>query len=467
MPVVLQEKLIQWILLPLSRIAEKMPRTVRDAAVSLSIAAIIFMQFGNGSGLYQPRFLVWYITGYILFGIVIFCGLTPDIKPVQFSPVLMACWLVVGTFMLASSVLVAVGRLAHAIIILAVFPVIYLVWSGPGGFERLFRLAIRGVMLSFIFFTVVSVLFYPLNGIDYSSFITNRNGTGFYLTSVFVCLLCFIFTQDRYSFRVLVADMAIGFAAATIYYTNSRTAIYASAICLLATIILQFFTHKKNWCRVLLVQVLPVAAAVVLLVPSATYLYRGGYLLSSAVQTALAPTSPNTPDTPNTPSVSDVLNEMHEYMDNRVDDFYSERYKSENFNQLETNINNLTTGRFAIWKKYLEAIGFLGHPADSSFGTAHCTVLQFAFDNGALAGVCFLLVNILAGLSSIRFAFTRRDMRYNIAPFAITIAFGAISIVASIAEPLSYSPTLLYFLSLAPLFTTPSAEAEQRLPTEM
>ena len=61
MLIILQEKLIQWILSPLSRIVERVPRRVLDTAISLSVLGIILMQFIRNSGLYSGRYLYQYV----------------------------------------------------------------------------------------------------------------------------------------------------------------------------------------------------------------------------------------------------------------------------------------------------------------------------------------------------------------------------------------------------------------------
>lgn len=471
MPNVIQEKLILWILRPLSRVTEKIPPAVREAAASLSIAGIIFLQFADGAGLYTGHTRVNFAIDCFLIGILIFCGLAPDLKPVRFSPVLMGCWLVMILSMILTSMLVDIIDmfvLLHVIEFLVVFPVIYLVWSGPG-FDRLLSLAIRGVMISFLVFTVISALFYPLIDVNYASFFGNRNWTGMYLISVFVCLLCFIFAQDRYSPRVFAADAAIGFAIATLYYTNCRTAIFAAAACFLASSALQIFIHREKWRRVLLFQLLPVIAAAIVLLPSAAYLYHGGYWLSNAVQTALTPDAPDAPDVPDIP-VTEVMETMKKYNASR---FRTEGLEenTESLSPAQDAVNNLTAGRVRLWVIRLREIGLLGNPSDKVLYTstgedignsAHFTALQYAYDYGAAAGISFLLMNILAGLSSIWFAATRRDIKYSLAPFAIAIAYGAESVMESLGDPIGAVPSLLYFLSLAPLF----AKAVERLPEE-
>lgn len=463
MPLFLQEHLIQRILRPLSCVMKKIPCAVREAVISLSIAGIFFVQFAELSDLYRGHYRVQFAIGCLLFGVMILCSLTPDLKPVRFSPVLTVCWLVIIFSIFLTGVLVNKYYLTCPIMLLAVFPIIYLVWSGPG-FDRFIPLVIRGVLLSFFFFIAVSVFFYPLNGSNYASFFTNRNATGQYLVTVFACLLCYIFTQDRYSLRMFVADAAIGFAAATLYYTNCRTAIFTAAICFLFTGALQILTHKKKWLQVVLFQLLPVVAAVVLLIPTSIYLYHGGYRLAASTQATVNPS--DIPDVPML-SGSKVLDTIKDYNAYR---FHTEGIveSSEVLSPVEDALNNITAGRVELWRIYLREVDFLGHDTSTvvldSTGTevklsSHFTVIQFSYQYGVLAGVFFLLLNILAGLSSIRFADTRQDIKYRLFPFAIAITFGAESVMEIFGGTVE-GLFILYFLSLAPLFTAPPERKE-------
>lgn len=91
--------------------------------------------------------------------------------------------------------------------------------------------------------------------------------------------------------------------------------------------------------------------------------------------------------------------------------------------------------------------------------SSHFTIIQFAYQYGALAGVFFLLLNILAGLSSIRFAVLRKDIKYRLAPLAVAVAFGATSVMEAISNPLD-GLSLLYYLSLTSLIAVPRTKKE-------
>lgn len=456
MPVILQEKLIQWILLPLSRVTEKIPGRARGAAFSLSVLGIVLMQFARAGGFYTGRFLYQYIIAYGLFGIMILAGLTPELKPVCFSPVLTACWLGVTVFMVLTGLLVNTDALADAILWAGVLPVLYLVWGGRS-LDRLVPPVIRGVMLSFLAFSAVSIFFFPIDSINYGSFFVNRNGTSLYLVAVFVCVYVYILSAIKYSFRLLLADLLLGFTATTIYYTNCRTGILAAALCFVLTGLLQLCLRWKEWKRVLFCNLLPAAVAIVLLFPSAIYIYDEGYQLKTSIETALIASSmESTPIEPAPPS--NLLNLMKEYTEGRLDG-------------TDKTLNVYTAGRVELWRIHLEQVGLLGNPSDKVLykangevegRSAHFTIIQYAYQFGALAGVFFLALNLLAGFASIRYAVRQRDSKYALWPFAVAVMFGANSVMEAIGHPAQQTLDLLYFLSLTPLVVYPPSIPKSR-----
>lgn len=469
MPVILQEKLIQWILRPLSTVTVKAPRRVRESAISLSVLGIILMEFARAGGFFTGRFLYQYAAAYVLLGVIILAGLTPELKPARFSPALTVCWLAVSAFMVLSGVFVRSDALAEAILWLAVFPVLYLVWGGRG-LDHLVPPVIRGVLVSFLIFTVVSAFFFPIDSVNYGSFFLNRNGTSIYLVGVFVCVYAYIMSAEKYSPRVFAADLLLGFTAATIYYTNCRTGMLAAALCFVLSGLLQLWLRRKDWRRVLLCRLLPAIAAVVFLLPSAIYIYHGGYQLKTSIQTAMtapppepapvepAPVEPAPVEPAPVEPPSVVLDTMKDYNGQR-------------FDATEKTLNAYTAGRAELWRIHLEKVGLLGNSPDTVLykatgevegRSAHFTIIEYAYQFGALAGLFFLALNILAGFASIRYATEKRAEAYSLFPFAVAIAYGANSVMETLLSPVLSLLCLLYFLSLTPLVSRPLPGAPEK-----
>ena len=489
MPVILQEKLIQWILRPLSTVTVKAPRRVRESAISLSVLGIILMEFARAGGFFTGRFLYQYAAAYVLLGVIILAGLTPELKPARFSPALTVCWLAVSAFMVLSGVFVRSDALAEAILWLAVFPVLYLVWGGRG-LDHLVPPVIRGVLVSFLIFTVVSAFFFPIDSVNYGSFFLNRNGTSIYLVGVFVCVYAYIMSAEKYSPRVFAADLLLGFTAATIYYTNCRTGMLAAALCFVLSGLLQLWLRRKDWRRVLLCRLLPAIAAVVFLLPSAIYIYHGGYQLKTSIQTAMtapppepapvepapeepAPVEP-APEEPAPAEPAPVepapvepapVEPPSVVLDTMKD------YNGQRFDATEKTLNAYTAGRAELWRIHLEKVGLLGNSPDTVLykatgevegRSAHFTIIEYAYQFGALAGLFFLALNILAGFASIRYATEKRAEAYSLFPFAVAIAYGANSVMETLLSPVLSLLCLLYFLSLTPLVSRPLPGAPEK-----
>lgn len=447
--------MIQLVLEPLSHVVEKVPRYIRNVVFSLCILTIVLLEFARYSGLYSGRFLYQYAVVYLVFGVMILAVLVPGLKPVHFSLPITVCWLVISVFMVLTGIFVEIDALAEAIVWIAILPVFYLVLSGSG-FDRAVSPIICGILLSFLVFSVISIFFFPITKINYASFFLNRNRTGVYCATVFTCLTGYLFATHKCSLRTLLADVLLGFTAATIYYTNCRAAIFATGLSFILSCLLQLYIYRKTWQTVLLHQVLPAVAAIILLMPTAIYIYQGGYQLKASIQAATSAPEPPSPSeevippetvSPATPP-STVLDEMKDYNERR-------------FTTTEPNLNYYTSGRVALWRIHLREVGLLGNSSEKVLykeqsnevesRSSHFTIIQYAYSFGAPAGIAFLILNILAGLASIRYAIERRELIYALWPFTIAIAYGGESVMEALISPVISSLTLLYFLSLAPL----------------
>lgn len=128
-------------------------------------------------------------------------------------------------------------------------------------------------------------------------------------------------------------------------------------------------------------------------------------------------------------------------------------------------LDDVSTGRLSIWKEFAKHVRlfgveeFSGYYVESqgqSFNTAHNTPLEYAVHSGLICAVCYFLFNLLAGLKSIRFALWNRMDGYELLPFVITIAFGIISMLASLKTPFYYMISMYYFFAQAPLMAAPT-----------
>lgn len=97
---------------------------------------------------------------------------------------------------------------------------------------------------------------------------------------------------------------------------------------------------------------------------------------------------------------------------------------------------DISNGRFDIFRAYIKAIRFKGHPGmgpedenGDEYAHAHNSYLQVAYNFGLIAGILFLLLCAMTLWRSIRFALDY-GKQYSIVfvPFALVVVFGFISL---------------------------------------
>lgn len=105
-------------------------------------------------------------------------------------------------------------------------------------------------------------------------------------------------------------------------------------------------------------------------------------------------------------------------------------------NSDEEEEDDISNGRFKIYRDYIEEIGIQGHPhmgpldrKGNEYAHAHNSYLQVAYNFGLIAGLVFLVLCALTLWRSVQF-FMEYGSKYSIVlvPFAMIVAFGFISL---------------------------------------
>jgi len=98
--------------------------------------------------------------------------------------------------------------------------------------------------------------------------------------------------------------------------------------------------------------------------------------------------------------------------------------------------NDISNGRFEIFRVYMREIGLQGHPKMGpldnkgvEYAHAHNSYLQVAYNFGLIAGIVFLFLCVLTLWRSVKFAM-KYGNKYSITlvPFALIVVFGFISL---------------------------------------
>lgn len=139
---------------------------------------------------------------------------------------------------------------------------------------------------------------------------------------------------------------------------------------------------------------------------------------------------------------------------------------------------SFTSGRIGIWKDYIENISIFGHEKEERdqviSGTrvylstnAHNAYLQVAYAAGLPAGVCLLLVALIAAfgcfrktLSSLKGDVVSQKDYYSV---LVTLGFGIVSITSSSWMLFVHIPATLFWLTTACLFTAENRNGTQTI----
>jgi len=453
---VLQRLLIRYLLDPLARITSRIPQKQKDIGFVAFLLCIVFLYMGRGAGFLNFRYIFFFALGCLSLGGMVLCTLPEHCKPIPFRKSLYLLWFGIGGLMLLSGVLFNMDSLPEAVLFLAVYPIIFLVWNQSHS-ARIFKLLFQGVEISFWLYTLVCLLFYPVNTVRYSGLFTNVNGTAGYLAIVATCLLVDCLLFEKITLTRIRKLIAFGVCIALLLYTGSRTGLLeitvVGAVAAVVGLIRLWKLRKLSFFR----NILLMAVSAVLFFNTTMSILQLGYSVKngvvSFVQSVLTESPDNTvPDSsdPSTPSQPSV----------RPDDsadLIADRLDTEG-----KDLNYISTGRFQIWAGYVKQLNLFGHRDSGTvtiyhggeekiYHTTHMTILQIAYENGAIAGILYFAFNLTAGIYSLLHALRRKDDPYAMVPLLVSAAYGVYSLLANTGISFWYLSTLMYYLVQFPI----------------
>ncbi len=459
----LQELLIHWILNPLGRIMAKIPDSVRTAGFYMGGVGLFLINFIVSMGIFVPRYFLVFALGCLCLGLMILCMLSEKLRPVRFSTILSLFWFGAGILMLQAGLRLNTDNLSDAIMFLAAYPILWLVW-GQWDFSKIAEMLCGLCRWSFVAFFIISLLFFPISTAQYPGMFQNVNGTGLYLALVLACLTVELWQREKQDAGFWRDLVLLGLASAMLFYTNSRTGELAILCVWLFSGILYAWSNRRAVRPVLLKRFLPLVLSVLILVPATVYLFAfvepvSGTLSRAAYTaiTAVLHPSQNDGQEPGTPDDG-----QHQEGPDGLQGFIQ---KTEQKGSVaDKSADQYSTGRLSIWKEFAKHVQMFGTGGEISYyiasryqnyGTAHNTPLEFAIYDGLFCGILYLLFNILAGLKSVYYALRHFEEAYSFLPLMVTLAFGVCSMVGSLKTPFYYMISMYYFFVQTPLMTCP------------
>ena len=436
---------------PVSRIAPKTREKVMTVCFFLLSAALI--SYFCAPFYIQLRWKM--LIGCVLMAVILLMSLDRKVAPVKWTLLLTVPYFLVCLFLMQSGVTQSFEYLPNALVCLVAFPAFWLVWTGRGDFQVLYRCFARGFTFAYWIFLALSVLFAPLAANYYSGLAINPNGMGMILSVALV--------SSIYLFEISVGKLrwvylaTAGNVIAMSFLSQSRSALLSHVAVLIVWFIYIAVKEHRRWRVMLRRWLFPVLAILLSLVIMYTLLTTVNQLFSF--------------------DIDDVYYDIAVYVSEHSKsgeteilfraDAFSDKLEFGDLMTLRllqgiSNNSDISTGRFNIWSAFLGERTLLGHPSEYKFivpatgsvaGTAHNTPIQIGYDSGFPNTFFWFALNAASGLYAIFYAVRRRREGINaFFPLLCIVAYGITSMVESSYNPLTGTLPLAYFIAMTPLF---------------
>ena len=405
------------------RFAPKLGDRTKDHLLVASSFGLACLVIVHGAGWLPFRFLFYAILGFAFLAVMIVCSLREREKTEvpKVNKGLFYLWMLYGVLQLVSGIVNGYEYLPDAVLVLIAFPILQVAWSRLG-WEKAFRLTLRGLRYSLYIVLAASILFYPLDGAQYQSMFTNQNLLSTYLMVCFCGLVVEIFEEQKTKAAVGLM-IAAGITFAIIYYSGSRTGMLSSTVSLFAVTLIMAARKGGE--------------------PGRNLAKGGGILLSmvffSAVLVYVFKLRTYLP----LPYLS-ACKPAEDY------DLVAEKIAvigKEKMTFLGRTLDQITSGRTAIWKVFSTKLNLWGHRTGQSYyvvrtapngkliekyySTAHNFFLQNAYNHGVPCGLVSLALVIWAEIGSVRYAWKNRNGKYSCLPLGFVTTFFISALLSS------------------------------------
>jgi len=403
---------------------------------TLFLAALLY----GASVLPNVHLLVKCIVGAGLMGLIIVFTMKEELHVVKWNKKITVLWLALGIVQLFSGLFVSREYLPMAVIWIVLFPMLFLVWNNRKDYERLFcEVAIAGD-ICFVILAGISVCGYSFNVLNYGGFLKNPNGLGQWITFAYPLIL-FLYSKQKKNIWKVCFMVQAALALVLCIASRSRTALLAVLFMSVLFVIYRVWNmsrvaqfYKSFFCFVLCFVLVACACLII-----NTFVLEEQAMQSGLNDSFLTRLTANT---------------------RRFIFGWSERFAGAD--KADTSINSYSSGRIGIWKKTIESLNWKGHPSREHIivdrngnvgNNTHNMILQFAYDNGIVAGIIYVLLIACSGFKSLKKAKENIHDERSVYPYVLIIhaGYGVTCMLASINLPFLYMISFLYYLSFAVL----------------
>lgn len=419
--------------------------------------------------------LIKCVVGAGQMGLIILFTVNGTVQPVKWNKPIAIMWFGMGLLQLASGIFVSLEYLPMAMIWLVAFPVLFLVWNNRRDYIVLFReVAIAG-NICFVFLSVTSVVFYPMNVLQYGGFVNNPNGMGQWITFAFPLIVFLHYQEKNSQIKKWLYRAELALILLLCFASKGRTAILTVGLMFAVLLVLRLVSNKNDfayyarqggkfllcaalvWAVCLAVNLIPQAAANANVQPEPSTIETT--LPSEDTSESSEQTLESEETDPTQEQMLTVPAAQQTGVGAMITNFINRML---GLDKTGTSLEDYSSGRIGIWVGALEAMNLLGHPSREHIVTyrngdvgsnVHNVILQWCYDNGLVAGLLFTIMMIWAGILFVKRSL-RKDNLSGINSYMLIVHAGFVctAMFASVNLPFLYLISFLYYLSFAVLF---------------
>lgn len=431
------------------RITSKIPEMTLSYLRMGMYFGIFLMAMLYASCLSNVHLLVKCLVGVVFMGGLIIFSVGERRSKTRINAIPAVLWIIVGLGQCASCIFASIEYIPMALVWCVGFPLLFFVWNNRNDYWEMFREMSLAGNTCFLIAVTLSIIFFPIDESQYGGLFINPNGLGQWIAFAMPLVLFLYDNELKPKIKKLYFCEIILIILLT-YFSKSRTSIIA--ILLMLCVYCALSLKDKKMClkksiksaasfSAYLVVILILTMGINRLTTSFVdycdidvyYLYRSGDSSAS-----------------NNTEIKPIINNAS----------VIERFEGKD--KTGSTANDYSSGRLGIWETALSKLNLKGHPSREHIvsdrngdvgANAHNTVIQYAYDNGIITGVAFLIGMCYAGLQFFIRTLKAKDKPVIEKYYSITfVGYFIVSMLASINLPFLYLISFEFLLTLPILF---------------
>ena len=395
------------------------------------------------------------IGSLLLFGLILFLCKN-KINKIQWNNKVVILWLFLGLFQIITSLFISIEYLPMACIWLVLYPILFQIVENQNDID-VYTLMHKSLLYSSILFFVASIIFVPIHEGNYVGIAGNTNAVGQNMCAALPFFLFFYFFKSKDFLNFICLVLCISF----IFLASGRTALVTTLFLLVVVSCFYYFSNKSFYhlLKKMIFLFLSCILGFNLCVFSSTFFEKVSENLNK--KNIIEVQKDNQIDNNQHQNASDkeLIVDNNQQLNGYIKDTID---RIEGSDKNDKSLNSYSSGRLGIWYETVSNLNILGHGSKEHIVTlrngdvgnnTHNMFLQFAYDNGIIAGFIFVLLSMYSLKLLLKNIFLNKKDSKLILILLIHISFFITSLFTSMSLPFLYSLTFIYYFTYSKIFT--------------